>query len=71
MKNPIKKIIKSRMLDNDIDSFTELSKKSGICRQTLYDRMDNPGSFRLYEISTLDSLLHFTNEDLNYLVRMR
>lgn len=69
MKNPIRKIIKTYMSMNDIDSFTELSKLTGLCRQTLYDRINNPGSFRVYEILALDEVLHFTDEHLVQLIR--
>lgn len=69
MKNPIKKLIKHYMLDNDINSFTELSKLTGLCRQTLYDRIDNPESFRVFEILALDEYLHFSDEDLVKLIR--
>lgn len=69
MKNPIRKIIKTYMSMNDIDSFTELSKLTGLCRQTLYDRINNPGSFRVFEIRMLDEVLHFSDEDLAKLIR--
>jgi len=69
MQNPIKKILKHYMNICDIESFIDLSRETGICRQTLYDRINNPSSFRAYELKALDDVLHFSNEDLMKLIR--
>ena len=69
MKNPIKKILKHYMNENDIENFSELSRLTGLCRQTLYERMNNSGSFRFFEIRMLDEVLHFSDEDLAKLIR--
>lgn len=63
MDKQTRKLIKHYMNVNDIESFSELSKLTGICRQTLYDRLDNPDSFKRYEIKALNDVLHFSIED--------
>ena len=65
----IKKLLLLYMIEADINNFSELSRQSGIDYQTLNVRIKNPGTFRVYEIRQLDELLHFTDEDLNLIVR--
>jgi short-subunit dehydrogenase involved in D-alanine esterification of teichoic acids len=64
-----KKLFKRYMNEADIDSFSELSRQSGIDYQTLNVRIKNPGTFRVYEIRQLDELLQFSEEDLLLLMR--
>lgn len=69
LKSPIKKLFKQYMINADLDSFSELSRQSGIDYQTLNVRIKNPGTFRTYELRQLDELLHFSDEDLLQLIR--
>ena len=65
----MKQLIKLYMVINCIDSIDELVKSAGLKKRTLYDRFKDPKSIRVYEIAALDDVLHFSDEDLNKLVR--
>ena len=65
----IKWMLSSYMIMKHIDSFIELSEMTGINYQTLNAHMKAPEQFRLYEISALDRILSFKDEDLVLLVR--
>ena len=66
---PIKKLLQIYMLDYDINSFTELSKVTGIDYQRLRKRMEDPHSFTVFELLALNDTLHFTDADLLKIVR--
>ena len=68
-KSPVKKILKLYMIEADIDNFTQLAKETGIDYQRLNRRIADPHSFTVFEIISLDDVLHFTDEDLLLLVR--
>ena len=68
-KSPIKKILKLYMIEADIDSFTQLAKKTGIDYQRLNRRISDPHSFTVFELISLDDVLHFSDEDLLQLMR--
>lgn len=65
----IKWMLSSYMVMNHIESFVELSEMSGIPYKRLCMHAKNPEQFRLFEISALDKILSFTNEDLVMIVR--
>lgn len=52
------------MAQAHIDSMEELAESTGIAKRTLYNRIDNPRTLRIYELVSLDDVLHFTNDDL-------
>lgn len=54
---------------NRIDSLKEIAERTGIDYQRLLKRIENPRSFKLFEIEALDELLHFTDEDLLKILR--
>lgn len=60
----MKWLLKQYMAQAHIDSMEELSENTGIAKRTLYNRIDNPRSIRIYELIALDDVLHFTNDDL-------
>lgn len=64
----IKKIFKRYMNEEDIESFKELAKKTGIDYQTLLDHLARPELFRIFELRALNDVLHFSSEDLLFLV---
>lgn len=68
-KVPIKKLLRRYMIEADIDSFTQLAKETGIDYQRLNRRIADPHSFTVFEIISLDDVLHFSDEDLLLLVR--
>ena len=68
-KPNIKKLLKFYMIDYDIDSFRELAKETGIDYQRLRRRLDDPHSFTVFELLSLNDTLHFTYEDLLKLIR--
>ena len=68
-KPNIKKILKLYMIEADIDNFTQLAKETGIDYQRLNRRIADPHSFTVFEIISLDDVLHFSDEDLLLLVR--
>ena len=67
-KVPIKKLLRRYMIEADIDSFTQLAKETGIDYQRLNRRIADPHSFTVFELISLDDVLHFTNEDLLILI---
>jgi len=68
-KNDTKRLFKRYMLDKYIDSLKELSDMAGIEYRTFLIRMDNPESFRGYELKALDNILNFATDDLVNLIR--
>lgn len=64
----VKKLFKRYMLENDIDTFKELAKETGIDYQTLLDHLARPELFRIYELRALHEVLRFSNEDLLFLI---
>lgn len=65
----MKWLIKKYMIDAHIDSMIELAKRTGMSKFTLYDRIANPQSLRLFELMALDKILNFSDEDLCKLAR--
>ena len=57
------------MCQQHIGSISELAKRSGIKRQLLYDRINEPQTFKIFELMALDAVLHFSEEDLLKIVR--
>lgn len=70
-KSSIKKLLKFYMIDYDIDSFRELAKITGIDYQRLRRRLEDPQSFTVFELLSLNETLHFTDEDLLKLIKGR
>ena len=68
-KSPIKKMFEHYMIDADLDNFTELAKETGIDYQRLNRRLADPHSFTVFELVSLDDVLHFSDEDLLILLR--
>lgn len=65
----MKWIIKSYMAKQHIDSISELAKAVGMTRRILYDRINHPETFRLYELRALADVLKITDEDLMAVMR--
>jgi hypothetical protein len=65
----MKWILKEYMARANINSYDELSKESGIKRATLFKRIREPRSIKAFEIDALDSVLHFSTDDLAKLAR--
>lgn len=65
----MKWLIKQYMAAQHIESLSELARMTGLTRRKLYDRINDPKTFRMYEIIALDEILHFSNEDLLFLMR--
>ena len=38
-------------------------RKTGILRQTLYNRLQNPQNFRMYEVNALKDVLHLSERE--------
>lgn len=64
----VKKIFKRYMNELDIDSFKELARETGIDYQTLLDHLARPELFRIFELRALNEILHFSSEDLLFLI---
>ena len=65
----MKWLIKKYMVQQHIDSLAELAKMAGIARRTLYDRLEDPKTIKVFELEALDKILHFEDEDLVKLAR--
>ena len=62
-------LLKKYMVKNQIRSFTDLAKATGIKRCRLYKRINEPKTILIFELEALDSVLHFEDEDLVKLIR--
>ena len=65
----MKWLIKDYMCRAHIESISELAKLTGLTRRLLYDRINNPETFRIFELKALDEVLHFQDEDYLKLAR--
>ncbi|WP_173431967.1 hypothetical protein [Sharpea azabuensis] len=68
-KPNIKKMLRLYMIEADINNFSELSRETGIDYQRLNKRIADPHSFTVFELISLDDVLHFDDEDLLKLIR--
>lgn len=62
-------LLKRYMAQAHIETLAELADRTGIARRTLYDRINEPSTLRVYEIKALDGILHFADDDLAKLAR--
>lgn len=65
----MKKIFLRYMIEQDIYTFKELSKLTGIKERTLEKHVNNPSMFRIFEIKMLNDVLRFSEEDLLMLIK--
>ena len=68
-KPSIKKMLRLYMIEADINNFSELSRETGIDYQRLNRRIADPHSFTVFELISLDDVLHFDDEDLLKLIK--
>ena len=68
-KPNIKKMLRLYMIEADINNFSELSRETGIDYQRLNKRIADPHSFTVFELISLNDVLHFDDEDLLKLIR--
>ena len=69
VNSSIKWMLSSYMIMHHIESFVDLSEMSGIPYKRLCMHEKNPEQFRLFEVSALDRILSFKDEDLVMIVR--
>ncbi len=62
-------LLKKYMAKVHIDSFSELSKVTGIKYRTLLNHIENGSQWRLFELMALDEVLKFTDDDLLKIAR--
>lgn len=60
----MKWLLKKYMAEQHIESLDELSKATGITRRTLFNRIANPRTIKVFELEALDKVLHFADEDI-------
>lgn len=60
----MKWLLKRYMVEQQIDSFSALCRRTGIAKRTLYDRISEPSTLRIFELKALDEVLHFSDEDM-------
>lgn len=65
----MKWLLKRYMCQQRIESISELSKRSGIKRQHLYNLINEPQRIKIFELKALDEVLHFEDKDLLKLMR--
>ena len=51
------------MIDDSGMTMTAIAQKSGILRETLYNRLDGRGEFKVSEISALCKVLHMSDRE--------
>ena len=51
------------MIDDSGMTMTAIAQKSGILRETLYNRLDGRGEFKVSEISALCKALHMSDRE--------
>lgn len=69
VNSSIKWMLSGYLVTHHIESFNELAKMTGIKYKTLLEHIAAPENFRMYEITALDRILSFKDEDLLILVR--
>lgn len=69
ISSSVRWMLQGYMVGKHIESFKELADRSGIKYQTLNAHIKCPELFRMYEISALDKILVFRDEDLIFLTR--
>lgn len=62
-------LLKKYMAKVHIDSFSELSKVTGIKYRTLLNHIKDGSQWRLFELMALDEVLKFTDDDLLKIAR--
>lgn len=60
--------LKEYMTRAYISSIAELSRITGINKKTLFNRISEPTTLRVYEIMALHKVLKFSNDDLVKLI---
>lgn len=65
----MKWLLKRYMVEQHIDSLAALSRMTGIAKRTLYDRIKDPSTLKMFELIALDEALHFSDEDMVKLAR--
>lgn len=65
----MKWLLKRYMVEQQIESLSSLSRLTGISKRTLYDRIADPSTMRVFELTALDKVLHFSDEDMVKLAR--
>ena len=65
----MKWLLKKYMAIAHIETYKELSDRTGIQERTLRNHMKSPTSFRLFEIMALNDVLKFEDADLLMLIR--
>ena len=65
----VERMFNIQMALADIPSYQELAKRTGIECTRLRKHIHNPSMFRLFELKSLDEVLHFSDEDLLTLVK--
>ena len=65
----IKKLVRSKMVENDIYTVQELSRRSSIDYQRLNVRILHPETFRVSELRALQKVLDLSDQDILELMR--
>lgn len=63
------KMIKKKMIDADLYNYKDLAWAIGMKYDTFLVRLKDPGSFRVYEIKSLEEVLDLSDEDVLKLLR--
>ena len=65
----IKKLVRSKMVENDIYTVQELSRRSSIDYQRLNVRILHPETFRVSELRALQKVLDLSDHDILEIMR--
>ena len=65
----IKKLVRSKMVENDIYTVQELSRRSSIDYQRLNVRILHPETFRVSELRALQKVLDLSDQDILEIMR--
>ena len=61
--NQVEKMIKRLMIDHEIKSLKQLAYLAGMKERTLSKHIANPSMFRVGELTSLDEVLNFGDDD--------
>lgn len=67
--NRTEKLIKTKMLDRDIETLKEVAELTGIKYLTFLERLKDPSMLRVFEVLSLQEVLGLEDEEVITLIK--